>query len=249
MDIELVESMNEKWNGGVQMNWLILFVLAILIFYAYTGVRRGLIKTVFVMFSTIVALILTGMIAPNISKSVQKNDKIIALVSENIEKVIDFSDMGSKTSEEVDFIDKLTLPSSMKNALLENNTVDMYKAMAVNNFKSYISNYLTRTMINAVVFIFVFFAIKIGLMVLSKTLDLISKLPILNGLNKTAGLIAGLLHGTIIIWIGCIIINIFISTSLGQYMYGQISSSVILSLIYNNNLLLRFVINVGGLLF
>lgn len=235
--------------GGIKMNWLLILVVGVLVFYSLNGRRRGLIKTVFIMFSTIISLVVTGWIAPVVSKEVQKNERIINFVSEKVEKVVDFTGVGPKTSDEVNFIDKLSIPSVMKNALLENNTKDIYVAMAVDNFKEYVCNYLTRTIINAAVFLIILLVVRIAISVICVTLDLISKLPLLNGLNKTAGLIAGFFHGIIIIWVGCLIITVLGSTPIGQYFFGEISKNSILSTIYNNNLLLRFITNIGESLF
>ncbi len=249
MKEEMLYGIGKTIIGGIKMNWLLILVLGALVFYSLNGRRRGLIKTVFIMFSTIISLVVTGWIAPVISKEVQKNERIINLVSDKVEKVVDFTDVGSKISDEVNFIDKLSIPSVMKNALLENNTKDIYVAMAVDNFKEYVCNYLTRTIINAAVFLIIFIIVRIGISVISMTLDLISKLPLLNGLNKTAGLFAGFFHGIIIIWVGCLIITVLGSTPIGQYFFGEISNNPLLSMIYNNNLLLRFITNIGESLF
>jgi uncharacterized membrane protein required for colicin V production len=229
-------------------NWLLFLVLAILIGYAIYGRYRGFIKTVFMLFSTIVALILTIWISPVISDQVQQNDKIMNYVTQKVSKVVDAGKMGNKKTDELNFIGKLKLPKTMKNALIENNTADVYKAMAVDNFKQYVSNSISRIIINAAVFLAIMLIVTIGFAVLCEALNIISKLPLINGLNKTAGLFAGVLQGIIIIWIGCIFLTMLSSTSLGQSMFTQINESPFLSTIYNNNLLLKFVTNLGTIL-
>jgi uncharacterized membrane protein required for colicin V production len=231
------------------MNWLVILVAVILAGYALLGRKRGFIRTVFTLFSTIIALILTVWISPVISKEVQKNEKIMGFVSEKVEKVINFNDAGNKISEQVNFIDKLPLPGAMKTALVENNNSEVYVAMAVDNFEAYISNTIARMIINAAVFIIIMLIITIALAVLCEVLNIISKLPIINGLNKTAGLLAGLLHGIIIIWIGCIVLTIFSSTKIAQHLFTLINDSVFLSAIYDNNLFLQFITNLGATLF
>ena len=231
------------------MNWLLILVLVVFVACAMNGRRRGFIKTVFTLFSTIVALILTMWISPVVSKQVQNNDKIMGSVTENVSKVIKFKDMGDKKSDQVNFIDKLPLPKTMRNTLLKNNNTDSYGAMAVDNFKDYVSNAIARIIINAAVFLLIMLIITIGLAVLCQALNIISKLPIINGLNKTAGLFAGLIHGVIIIWIGCIFLTMLSSTNLGQEMFKQINESPFLGTIYNNNLLLNFIVNLGATLF
>ena len=231
------------------MNWLAIVVLVILAGYALNGHRRGFIRTVFTLFSTIIALILTSWVSPVISKELQKNEKVMGFVTEKVEKVITFSEAGNKITDQVNFINKLPLPAIMKHTLIENNTKDVYTAMAVDNFKDYISNSVARIIINAVVFLVIVLFITIGLALLCETLDIISKLPLINGLNKTAGLLAGLLHGIVVVWIGCIFLTILSSTQWGKSIFELINSSAFLSTVYNNNLLLKFIMNLGKILF
>lgn len=231
------------------MNWLLIAVAVILIGYAFSGRQRGFIRTVFALFSTIIALMLTVWISPVISKQLQENNKVMGFVTERVEKAISFENMGDKVSEQVEFINKLPMPKAIRHTLVENNTKDVYKAMAVDNFKEYISNSISRIIINAASFLVIMVIILIGLALLCEALNIISKLPIINGLNKTAGLLAGLLQGIVVVWIGCIVLTVLGGTKLGQNMFEMINESTFLSIIYNNNLLLNFIINLGDMLF
>lgn len=231
------------------MNWLAILVLVIIAGYALNGHRRGFIRTVFTLFSTIIALILTSWVSPVISKELQKNDKVMGFVTQKVENVITFTDIGNKITDQVNFIDKLPLPGMIKHTLIENNTKDVYAAMAVKNFEDYIIGSISRIIINAAVFLVIVLFILIGLALLCETLDIISKLPLINGLNKTAGLLAGLLHGIVVIWIGCIFLTVLGGTPWGKTIFELINESVFLSTIYNNNLLLTFIMNLGKLLF
>lgn len=236
-------------GGEKSMNWLLIAVIVILGGYALYGRNRGFIRTVFTLFSTIIALLLTSWISPVVSKEAQKNDKIMGFVTEKVSKIVKGNDMGSKKADQITYIGKLPLPKGMKNALVENNTVDMYKAMAVDNFKDYVSNTISRIIINAAVFLLIMLIILVSLAVLCEALNIISKLPLINGLNKTAGLFAGLLHGVVVIWIGCIFLTMISSTKLGQSIFTLINENQFLSIIYNNNLFLKFITNLGATLF
>lgn len=231
------------------MSWLLAVVLVILAGYSINGRRRGFIKTVFTLFSTIVALVVTVWVSPVISKEVQQNDKIMSYVNEKVSKVIEFKDKNDKESEQENFIDKLLLPKSIKKTLTENNKTDVYKAMAVDSFEDYISGSISRIVINAGVFLAIMLILTIGLALLCEALNIISKLPIINGLNKSAGLFAGFLHGIIIVWIGCIFLTMLSSSKFGQTIFVMINDSPFLSIIYNNNLILQFVTNLGTTLF
>lgn len=57
-------------------------------------------------------------------------------------------------------------------------------------------------------------------------------------MDKTAGLILGGLQGILIIWIGCIVLMLFSGTVLGKEIYEYINNSVILTFIYEHNILM-----------
>lgn len=79
------------------------------------------------------------------------------------------------------------------------------------------------------------FALKYACM----ALDIISRLPIINELNKAAGLLAGLLRGIIMVWILFIIITVFRETVWGGIALGMIEDSHILRSVYQSNLILK----------
>ena len=98
-------------------------------------------------------------------------------------------------------------------------------------------------MINALAFVLTFIAVFVGLWVISIALNIISKLPILNQINKMAGFLVGGLQGVIIVWILFIVITVFSGSELGRTAFQQIESSEILSFIYDKNFLLNIVLN------
>ena len=79
-------------------------------------------------------------------------------------------------------------------------------------------------------------------------LDIISKLPILNELNHFAGLAVGVLQGLLFLWIACTILTACSGTQWGQDAMNMIGQSKLLSVIYNNNLILKYITNLSKLL-
>lgn len=231
------------------MNWLEAAVIIILAGCAIYGRWKGFIRTVFALFSTIIALSLTMWVSPTVSREVQKNEKIMTYVTEKVSKVIKPEKKNRGISEQVNYIGKLPLPKAMKNSLIENNNTEVYTAMAVKSFQDYISGSIARMIINAGVFLIIMIVVLISMAILCEALDIISKLPLINGLNKTAGLFAGLLQGIVIVWIGCIALTVLSGTKLGEAVFNLINGSTFLSLIYDNNLFLKFITNLGATLF
>lgn len=233
------------------MNWLLVAVVILLAGYAIRGRYVGFIKTTFAIFSILIALILSMSLSPFISKYLQKNETFYTFVNERIAEGLHLKEKVKETStaKETQAIDKLNLPKSLKDALIENNNTEVYKALAAESFSGYVSGYLTVVVINAVSFLGTYLIIKILLFLIAKVLDLISKLPILNGLNKTAGLLVGLLQGLAVLWVLCIVLTAFSTSKIGQELFKMINDSRILTSIYDNNLLLKIITNIAKVLF
>lgn len=231
------------------MNWLLIAVIVVLGVNALIGLKTGFIKTVFSICSIIIALVLTVWISPMVNNVLRDNDKFYGYVTERVEKVLPMSDEVKDSAEQSTYIDELPLPKSIKEALIKNNTVDAYGTLAIDNFKDYISTYLASVIIKALAFIITFLVILITLLILCTVLNVISKLPVLNQINKTAGLAAGLLQGLITVWILFILLTVFGGSAFGQSAFKMIEESEVLSIIYDNNLLFRFVTSATKILF
>lgn len=226
--------------------WVLILVAAILLLHILNGRRRGLVKTVFSLFSVIVAMVVTATVAPMLSKQLQNNETVYVFVEDKVTASLDvyIEDMEeSSVAVQNEVIQGLPLPEAVKDMLVENKNAEVYQAMAVEGLRDYVIKYITGVVINAGSFIVVFIVVNIAIRILAVLLDIISKLPVLNTLNKTGGAVIGFLQGMLVIWLLCIVLMAFSSTELAQDVYGQINASKILTYIYDNNLLLETVIN------
>lgn len=224
------------------MSWLLIAVLAILAVNALYGFKKGLIRTIFSFCSLLVAIVLTIWINPMVGDMMKNNDKFYNGVIQKVEKMLpdqngeeNRKDNGNKST----YINKLPFPKSLKRTLMKNESD--YRDMAFNSFRDYISHYVAGIIINALAFILTFAIMTAILWAACFMLNIISKLPILNQINKLAGMMAGLLQGLVIVWIFFILLTVLGSTKFGQDTLRMIGKDDILSLIYNNNILLGFI--------
>jgi len=201
----------------------------------------GLIKTVFSLCSLVVAIVLTVWISPHVNDFIRGNEKFYDSISTKVEKMLPFAEEETKVKEQISFIEGLKLPQSIKDSLIENNNKSVYKELSISSFKDYVTGYLTGIIINAMSFFATFAIILIILWIASIALNIIGSLPLIKQVNKTAGLLAGLVHGLIVVWLFFILITVFGSSEFGQKAMGMIGESQVLNFIYNNNLLLGFI--------
>lgn len=218
------------------MNWLLILVLAVIIINAWIGKRVGLIKIVFSLFSFIISLLITTWVNPEINSILKKNETFYNNVYDKVEEMLDLEDKD--TSDQDETIDKLPLPKSIKETLKRN------KEKQEENIKAYIITQVTGIVINAISYILTFATVFIALWVLSIALKIISKLPIINQINKLTGFIVGGLQGLIMVWILFLLITVIGGTELGKSAFEQIEESAFLSYLYDKNLLLNIVMGV-----
>ena len=132
-------------------------------------------------------------------------------------------------------IEDLKLPESIKQALLSNNNSEIYQMLGVEAFTDYLSAYLSETIIRGICFILLFAVVSAFLRIMVRWLNLISRLPIIHGMNQLAGAALGGVQGLLYIWVGCLILPAFVGTEPGRLIMEQIENSTWLYTLYQNN--------------
>lgn len=236
---------------NIGINIVLIVAVLIVLASAFIGFGRGLIKSVFSTFALIVAIVLALQIMPYGTKFL-KTTPLYTNINDSIQSAFDdkLQVATEGVGQQMEAIDQMDgMPEFIRDLLKTNNNADMYEALGISGFSEYVSNYITCLILNAISLVVSFLVLYIILRIVGCMLDMMSRIPVVNGLNKIGGFIFGLLNGVVYLWIACIIITIFSATSWGQYIFAQINDSVILSFIYNNNYLLELLANMGKVLF
>lgn len=108
---------------------------------------------------------------------------------------------------------------------------------------SVISNYLQKDISDVVIGVILFVAIVIlmqVIQVISKGLKMIFKLPVINGINKLAGLVIGAVEGVILIWVIFILLQYFKLGTLETIILQSVEQNKWLTFLYQNNYLKLF---------
>ena len=223
---------------------LIIAVVGLLIIMFAEGYRKGFVRIVLSVGMTIVSMMLSLVLSGPCQSFIKNNtgiyNKMHTQMKEYVEKyVAKEADMAS-TQLQTDYIKELKLPATMQDKLIKGNTADMKLNMGVSSFSEYLATYLTDMLVEALAVAVLFIIIKLILRIVVMLLDIVSRLPVINGVNKTLGGAIGVAEGILIIWAACILLTAASGTSIGQRVFDAISSNKFLSFIYNNNILLNF---------
>lgn len=231
-------------------NWLSVIVGVYLIGMILYGHHRGFIRLVVSMLALVLSLAIVRVSLPVVTDYLKEHTGLQQTISESMKKSIGLQEEGSgEGSSEVPsvqrtVIEELNLPQTMKNALIENNNSEIYQMLGVQAFTDYIGSYLANKILNSVGFIVLFAVVYVAIKLIAGWLDIISRLPILSGINKIAGALLGGIQGLVFVWLACILITAFSGTSWGLLLSQQIEASKWLSYLYSHNFLNLMVLGV-----
>ena len=222
----------------------IIFLLSILI-----GYKKGLIKLVASLVSTVICIVLVMLISPSVSKWIQESTPLKETVQNKcVEWLMPDTTMEEEVlqtelprEEQITLIEGAQLPEIFQRMLLENNNNEVYMALGVETFGEYIVAYIAKVIADVLSFLVTFVVVFIIIRIVIGMLGIIDKLPLIGGANHLAGAAVGAGMGILIIWILFIVITLLYNTSFGAACLANISESKILTMLYENNILMNYI--------
>lgn len=123
---------------------------------------------------------------------------------------------------------------------IEGSDMELLDALRVLGMENEVSGYLADEILRWAAFLIALLLAGVLIRGIVFSLGIVSHLPILHGLNKTAGLLLGFAEGVVLVWIFFVVITVCASTSVGGQLLKMTAQSSILSWLYRNNLLLNW---------
>ena len=229
------------------MNWLFWVVAALIVYHVIDGLRRGFIKKSVSAVSLIVTLVLVTWLTPQITTFIEEHTSLQDSMQKKCSEIFlnEAYDQEVKT-DQVQMIDDMELPENIKEMLLENNNSEAYDLLEVTGFYDYVGAYLANMIINAMAYLLTFVVVWTALRAVLLALDIVTKLPMLHGLNQLAGGILGLVVSVVLVWIIFLMVTILCNGELGRAFFRLISENQFLLFLYNQNVIMKIVF---GLMF
>ena len=213
------------------MDYAILIgVIAVLGLSAFYGYKRGFVHIVLSMVAMLVTSILAGLLTVPVSAMIASATSFDETIEESVAELVSVNEVVDLQS-----VSKLNLPTQIEEIIVEG------AGEAVGGFNDYIVSTVSDLILKAITFFILIIIIYIVVRIVIFMLDFISKLPVINSINKTGGLVVGLLQGLLIVWIGCLIVTAFGDKAWAQEVFTQINANPLLTFIYNNNLIIFIV--------
>jgi uncharacterized membrane protein required for colicin V production len=229
------------------MNILDIIVIGIIGFCALNGLFKGLVKTLFGLSSTIIALILTLLITPQLSSLIVTNTSFDEIISEKTVELLKIENLLWDKDASLDTTiseGALKLPKNLLEFLTKNNTPETNQLLEAKGLGDYISSSMATMAVNVFILIVVFMIISLVLNALVVLLDIVAHLPVIKTMNKLGGFTIGLVIGIIIVWVSTLALSFIISTQASDTISKLIEESILTKLFYYYNPLQNFVMNI-----
>lgn len=201
-----------------------VIVIAIIWITAVNGYKKGLIKTLY----GVVAFLLAGILTAYSYKYVCEYLMAKTFVQDIMAKINGFITESIILNSDLSFI----MPVWMSNSVTE----------AIQSAGMTASGKLVEILIMIFTIVITYFLVKLVLGIGVGILDAVMKLPILDTVNRTGGMLSGIIKGVLIVLLCFGIISLFVTSEKYQYIHSAINETFVAKYFYNNNILMRLII-------
>ena len=218
-----------------------VIVIGTLVLFMYLGYRRGLIRTVFSLASFALAIFLSIYLYPIVAEWLRATPVYTAL-KDYIIRTMGLDEVVYNHA--TGLIETLPLPEVLRNALMLNNTPDMFELLNVQTIEEYVAGFFAGMAINIIAMVLVFIIVRLILGFLASFLDIVGRLPVIRHFNRGGGLIVGILQGVIVIWIGLALMNLFFLDPTTPELVRLLEESLIAGWVYEHNPIMGILANI-----
>ena len=209
-----------------------IILIAILALFVFIGWKRGLVLSIFLLASTIVAIFLASVLSPVVSNGLEKigvAEKMAPTFSEYVEEAMlsEYEETGKTYVNKA--TEKLPLPGFIKEKLAMN--VETVSAEEISKVSDGIGLTAAKFVCNLLAFVIVF----IIMMVVKRVLKIVVKIPLVKQADKVGGLLIGFVQGALFVLVVLLVISVLASTSSMHGVVEAIESSTITKFIYESN--------------
>lgn len=218
-------------------NWLEIVIGIYLLCMVLYGHHKGFVKMAVSMVALGVTLVFVHLAVPQVAAYVKQETSVYQWLSDQISGALVGDGIQENTEAQKRLIEESALPKELKELLIENNHGEVYDALGVEQFADYVGSYLAGVVVNVVGYVALFLLIYIVLRLVFGWLDLVARLPILNGMNQIAGALLGGLQGLFILWLLSLLLTVCSGMGWAQVILVQIENSKWLSFFYHYNII------------
>lgn len=228
---------------------IVLLIVAFMVYMAKRGSRRGIIKLLYTIVSIIVCMTISSLLTEPVTSFLKKDtglykaihSSVDDYVRENIEmKSVQSIASASGQIQTEDILESIDDSSILPKQLMEN-IVDMDDVTGMadkgsEQLMKYIVNAISEFLLHIIVSLCIIIIMYMILFAVGKSLNFVSRLPVIHEVNKASGYVIGIVEGVVMLWLFCLLLSFCTTTEYGSMLIKVIEQNVILSNIYNTSI-------------
>lgn len=226
---------------GQSLNILLIVVWIILAVFTLWGYWRGFIRVAFSLAALVVMALLVSWLSPYMDSFLREHtpleEKIsgqcVAMVQEMAREQVQAGAEERLAAAESQ--GGIQLPAQWGEALAQKTAGALDQALEETGIYQEAGMYLADMILRGISFGATFLLVAIVLKIVIHLLDLVARLPVLKGINRILGAVAGLAEGLLAVWVLLFIVTLACTSPWGQQALASIQESKFLTFLYQNN--------------
>ena len=230
------------------MNWVLIVVMLLLIWEMMRGYRRGLLRTIYSLVSWVIVLVIVTLATPHIDAYLIEHttlyDKIEAYcetsVRKNAQNKIEQQAADGSGEDPIAELG-IKLPEGVWNDVLEKtgNVADEF--LVTSGVYNEVAKGVAGFIVEGISFFIALVIARIIVHLISRFLGVVSRIPVIRGINKTLGIFAGAIYGLILVWIAFYLVALGSTSELGGMIISYIYQNPLLTFLYENNFVITII--------
>ena len=202
----------QNWISGKEV---LLLVIVLVVGMTLYGHNRGLVRMLVSAASILISLVVVNLLLPFAEKLLQNSSGIQAYTKAWSEKLL----------------------SEQLNA---DSAAPLYQLLGLDRVAENLGEYLAGFAIRILCFAVLFLVVNLVLKLLAHVLNVMAKIPIICGMNQLGGAFVGCAEGVFYVWLLMLLFTCTPGFAISQEAIRQIGDNTLLTLIYENNFIMRF---------
>lgn len=225
------------------MNWLLLFVIGIMVLCAMRGYRKGFLRILYSLCAIVVTIVFVTAATPYIANFIEKHTNVRQTIEEKSLAYIHSAaekDLQESAEEKKERLNDsgIRVPEGIWEELVDSGVDVTGDFLEQAGFYEMLAENMAHFIVNGIAYFTALLVISIALFFAARMVNLVAKLPLVRNVNHFFGVVAGLVQGIILVWVFFYLITICCTSSFGMTMMHDIHQSKFLLWLYDNNVVL-----------
>ena len=234
------------------MNWLLIAVVIVLAGFAAAGYWKGFLKIVYSLVAWLLILVFVTWSTPFIAGFLKNHtgvyEKITLYCEDTIRKGVEerlqaAPEQLPETSRENPAENAgALLPESVIESILQKTSGLAGDVLESGGVYKEMAKGMADFIVQGLAFFIALAVATFAAIVISGLIGILSKIPVLSGVNRIFGLFAGALNGMLLGWVGFYVIALFSAGEKGAALVSYIYESRFLTFLYEHNPILETIV-------